>query len=61
MKRLVVGALVLLSGAFLAGCGPNDRIRDTYWGKGEDYQPVERDQYGEPVLKDEPSENGQED
>jgi hypothetical protein len=53
--------MVLIPVTVLAGCGPNDRIRDTYWGKADDYQPVERDQYGEPVLKDDAAKESNED
>jgi len=47
-------SVTALAAAFLlAGCGPNDRLRDTYMGqhKSDDYKPVKRDANGNPILK----------
>ena len=43
----VTGATLLV-----AGCGPNDRLRDDYMGKPKvpEYQPVQRDENGNPIL-----------
>ena len=52
-KRRVACSIVAVGAAvLLAGCGPNDRLRDDYMGKPKapQYQPIERDENGNPIL-----------
>lgn len=51
-RNLVLGIAVIAAAMLMAGCGPNDRLRDDYMGKPKapQYQPVQRDEYGNPIL-----------
>ena len=45
--------------ALITGCGPNDRLRDDYMGKPKvsRYQPIQRDENGNPILPEQEKNN----